>query len=102
MAKANGPMRRRMQMRWTSFTRVLGATFLFALAVTVYGQTATVQGRITDQTGAVVPQARVTATNVSSGVNVSTVTNEQGAYNVPFLQPGTYTIAVEKQGFRPA
>ena len=45
------------------------ALTMLSLAVTAYGQTATIQGRITDQTGAVVPQARVTATNVGSGVN---------------------------------
>jgi hypothetical protein len=76
------------------------AVVMLSLAVTAYGQTASLQGRITDQTGAVVPQARVTATNLGSGVNVSSTTNEQGAYNIPFLQPGIYTVTAEKQGFR--
>lgn len=80
--------------------RLILAMALLALPVIGLAQTATVQGRITDQSGAVIPGARVTAKNVSSGVEVSTSTNDQGAYNIPFLQPGTYTITVEKQGFK--
>ncbi|HZT36605.1 MAG TPA: TonB-dependent receptor [Bryobacteraceae bacterium] len=78
------------------------AIFIILFAAGAYAQTAAVQGRITDQTGAAIPQARVTATNASSGVSVSTTTNEQGAYNIPFLPPGAYAISAEKQGFRPA
>ena len=78
----------------------LAAPFLLASAA--LAQTATIQGRVTDQTGAVIPEARVTATNVASSVKVSTTTNEQGAYNIPFLQPGAYTITAEKPGFQAA
>ncbi|HZQ52346.1 MAG TPA: TonB-dependent receptor [Bryobacteraceae bacterium] len=80
--------------------RVILTLALFTFPVIAFAQTATVQGRITDESGAVVPGAHVTAKNVSSGVEVSTSTNDQGAYNIPFLQPGAYTITVEKQGFK--
>jgi hypothetical protein len=78
---------------------VAAITFL-ALPAISSAQTATVQGRVTDPSGGVVPAARVSAKNVSSGVAVSTVTNDQGTYNIPFLQPGDYTISAEKEGFK--
>ncbi len=78
---------------------ILAIAFL-TVPIVAFAQTAAVQGRVTDQSGAVVPGARVSAKNVSSGVGVSTVTNDQGAYNIPFLQPGNYTITSERTGFK--
>ncbi len=74
----------------------------FAACAVACAQTATIQGRITDATGAVLPAVNVTATNTGTGVKTSTVTNGQGSYNIPFLQPGAYTIAAEKSGFQQA
>lgn len=66
-------------------SKVLAATLPLFLAGVAFAQTATVQGRITDQTGALVPNATVTATNSNSGVKLATTTNGQGAYTIPFL-----------------
>ena len=60
------------------------------------------QGRVTDPSGAVVPNASVTVSNIDSGVKQKTDTNAQGAYTMPFLQPGNYSITVEQQGFQTA
>ncbi len=81
---------------------VLLLAAVLAAASPLAAQTATVQGKILDQSGAVVPGASVVVTNANSGVRSSTTTNAQGAYTVPFLQPGTYNIRVESQGFKPA
>ena len=57
-------------------------------------------GRVLDPTGAVIPNASVKATNIATGVTVSTVTNAQGNYLLPYLIPGTYRIEAEAAGFK--
>src|SRR5215203_1183336 len=60
-----------------------------------------VKGRVTDQSGAGVRQATVTVTSDERGVVRSVKANEDGAYFVPLLQPGTYELHVEAAGFKP-
>jgi hypothetical protein len=71
------------------------------LAVTsLWGQStnATISGRVADQTSAAIPGAKLTVTNIDTGVKYPTETNGVGLYalNVP---PGRYRIQVTKQGF---
>ena len=58
----------------------------------------TLRGRVTDPTGAVIPQATVTATG-AKGQKATTVTDNQGAYELKGLSPGTYTITTAAKGF---
>jgi hypothetical protein len=60
-----------------------------------------ITGTVTDQSGAVVPGANVTATNVATNVQSVAVTSSVGVYEIVDLIPGTYTVRVEKQGFQP-
>lgn len=57
-------------------------------------------GRVLDPTGAAVPGARVTATNTATNVPFVTNTNVEGNYTIPYLQPGTYSLRVERTGFK--
>lgn len=57
-------------------------------------------GRVTDPSGAVVPEATVTVTNEGTQVSVSVHTGQTGDWVAPYLQPATYTIRVEKTGFK--
>jgi len=57
-------------------------------------------GRVTDPTGAVIPDAEVRAINVATGVAASTRTNQAGNFILPYLLPATYTVTVELTGFR--
>lgn len=80
------------------------AIIMFAavfLLNTTYGQvtTATVTGRVVDAQGAVVPGAKVTVKNRSTGAERTTVTNESGEYTVPSLPPSRYDISVEGANF---
>src|ERR1700741_3359316 len=61
-----------------------------------------ITGTITDQTGAVVPDAKVTVTNNATNVVHTAVTTSQGAYFITDVNPGTYTVKVEKAGFETA
>lgn len=64
-----------------------------------FGQSAQVQGLVTDSSGALIPGASVTVTNAATGITIKTKTNSDGQYTAPFLQPGDYTIVVEHSGF---
>ena len=61
-------------------------------------QTALV-GTVTDQSGSVVPNAKVTGRNVATNVEYTGTTNAEGFYSIPYINPGTYDISVEAPGF---
>ncbi len=61
--------------------------------------TATITGRVVDPSGAVVAGAKVTATNVATGLVRSTNTTGTGDYSLPNLPPGTYDVKVSASGF---
>src|SRR5215468_6766458 len=63
---------------------------------------ATLTGIVTDATKAVLPGVTVTATNAATGVVVSNVSNEAGAYTILSLLPGTYDVTAELPGFQKA
>ena len=54
---------------------------------------ASIYGSVTDSSGAAAPKASVTATNIKTGVSQATVTNADGVYLFPSLQPGEYTVS---------
>jgi hypothetical protein len=62
--------------------------------------TGSLSGRITDQSGAVVPRVSVVAQNLGTGVKLSAETNRAGLYRFPVLMPGSYSIAASLTGFR--
>ncbi|PYV34224.1 MAG: hypothetical protein DMG22_06935 [Acidobacteria bacterium] len=76
--------------------------FLLGIAGTLRAQTATgeITGTVTDTSGAVVPQVKVTVTNQQTNSTRETMTNDAGAYTVTLLPVGVYTISAQKTGFR--
>ena len=76
------------------------AVFLIAIPAFSQGNTGRILGNITDTSGALIPGASVTITNVERGTSQTLVTNEAGAYNAPSLPPGTYLIRAELSGFK--
>lgn len=60
----------------------------------------TIIGRVTDPSGAVVAGGKIQATNVATNTGGSSVTNEQGNYEIPYLLPGTYRVSAEQTGFK--
>src|SRR5208337_4107561 len=62
--------------------------------------TGALSGRVTDQSGAVVPGASVVVQNLKTGVKQSAETNHTGLYRFPVLAPGFYSIAASLKGFR--
>ena len=66
------------------------------LAQTVTGS---VNGTVTDTSGAVIPAAQVTVHNVATGVETPTTTNGAGVYSIRFLPIGQYQVTVQASGF---
>jgi hypothetical protein len=64
--------------------------------------TSTFNGRVLDQGEAVLPGVTVTAVNTSTGVARTTVTNSEGVYNMPGLEPGVYDVRTDLTGFASA
>ena len=61
---------------------------------------ASLQGTVTDPSGASIPGATVTVKSTETNLSRSANTTDTGVYSIPSLPPGLYTITVEKQGFR--
>src|SRR5689334_6732655 len=73
---------------------------ILLFAATAFAQTtASIQGTVTDQSGAAVAGAKVTVRNTALGIERSAETNGTGAYEVPALPPGVYSVQVQQSGF---
>ena len=68
--------------------------------VMAQSESASVSGRVTDPSGAVVPAVDVEIKNVDTNVSQMTSTNGQGFYSFPSLRPGNYLMNVRRQSFR--
>src|SRR5262245_5353891 len=61
---------------------------------------ATVVGRVTDATGAVIPAVTITIKNVNTNLPQQGSSNELGDFTIPYLNPGRYTLEAKVDGFR--
>lgn len=80
--------------------RLLSLLLVLSASLAAQEYRASLLGVVTDSSGAAVPQAAVRVTNIESGVASATLTNNDGSYLVPFLNPGRYSLAVELTGFK--
>ena len=82
-------------------TRVLA---MLAVIISVpfvgYAQTATINGTVTDPTGAVVPHAKVTAVNAATNAVRDAETGDTGTYTLSNLPPGIYDVTMDKVGLK--
>ena len=80
----------------------LGLALLFALTPQLFGQaTARVAGTVRDSSGAAVPAAKITATNVNTGFELTRESLSDGTYALPLLPVGEYRLSAQVQGFQP-
>ena len=82
---------------------LLVALLLLVLSGRVYGQagaTGSILGTVSDSTGAVLPNVKVTVTNTATNVAYRTVTSSAGDFDAPSLNPGTYRVSAEFAGFQ--
>lgn len=76
--------------------------FVFAATVVLAqnADTGSIEGTVTDQSGAVIPAAKVTITNQATGIVHTTTTSNDGFYSVTPLGGGDYQLVILKDGFR--
>src|SRR5690242_6802702 len=84
-----------------TWSRATLLVLCFAAVAAAQGTiTGTILGTVTDETGAVLPNVTITATQTATGQVRSTSTNGVGQYTLPFLPIGPYRLTAEKQGFK--
>jgi hypothetical protein len=92
-----------MHARSTPFrTAILSGIVLVAVLVAstpAFAQTAELRGAVEDSTGSALPGVTVTIVNTATGVERVVVTDDQGGFRVPALQPGPYTVESSLSGF---
>lgn len=59
-------------------------------------------GTVTDETGAPLPNATVQSTNLATGLETTTHSDQSGDFNLPFMAPGDYRVEVDAKGFAKA
>src|SRR5713226_9371455 len=79
---------------------LLFAAFLFPSLIFAQGDTALLRGAVMDSSGAVIPNATVTMTNVATGVAEKRPADQAGRYLFTDLKPAAYTAKVEATGFK--
>jgi|GEM_PF-216261 len=85
--------------RWIHCLIVLALMAVFASAQTPTG---TIEGAVTDNTGAAIQGASITIVQTATNGTRTTLTDASGRFVIPFVEPGTYTVGVEAKGFRSA
>jgi outer membrane receptor protein involved in Fe transport len=81
-------------------TIFLAFGFIMARGLNSQTTTADVIGRVTDATGAIVPEAKATLTNLDTNISRTADTNQSGDYVFNLVAPGRYSVRVEKSGFK--
>ncbi|MBC7929264.1 MAG: TonB-dependent receptor [Rubrivivax sp.] len=93
------------QRKTISLSR-LAAAFLFVAAFVfptiAQSNKGTIVGTVTDPNGAVLKDAKVTATNLATGISHEVMTSDDGTYTIPSLEPGNYSVKIEASGFQSA
>ena len=78
---------------------VLSACLVFGAPLDAQVAGATISGTVTDASGGVIANARISAKNVATGVITSSTTNSDGLYTATNLIPGEYQVSVSASGF---
>jgi carboxypeptidase family protein len=84
----------------TGSLMALALSFALSMSVSAQSITGTISGIVTDSAGALVPGAMVTVTNEQTNETRNVTTNSEGRFSVAALQPGRYTLKVEREGFQ--
>jgi hypothetical protein len=97
-------MKERFGKRFDNFHKVfyfMGLLIVLLAHATINAQVAggLIAGRVTDNSGAVIPGAQVVIRNTGTGFTTNLLTNEEGVYRAPNLLPGQYEISASAQSF---
>lgn len=83
-------------------TRIIAILVVLVCSISAYAQggSVTITGVVTDPTGAVIPGAKVVATDKSTATAHAATSGANGQFTIPSLRPTTYTVEVEAAGFK--
>ncbi|MGZ4899705.1 MAG: carboxypeptidase-like regulatory domain-containing protein, partial [Candidatus Angelobacter sp.] len=82
-------------LKKVAFSPLMLPLLIVMFAASAFAQTtASIQGTVSDQSGAAVVGAKVTVKNTALGIERTTQTSSTGSYEVPALPPGTYSVQV--------
>ncbi|MGA8593819.1 MAG: carboxypeptidase regulatory-like domain-containing protein [Bryobacteraceae bacterium] len=93
-------MRKSFDAKVLSFCTALAICVLFSVAAFAQSDVGTIVGFVRDQTGGVVPNAKVTIKSEATGESHTVTSDAQGHYAVTNLLPGLYTMTAEVSGFK--
>ena len=91
-----------MKPPWLTYMLVMSGLLLEPAVSRAQVTTGTILGTVVDHTGAAVPDATVSIKETAKGTSQQYKTDANGSYYVPFLIPGTYSVTIEKRGFKAA
>ncbi len=89
--------------RWNRMIVTVASILVMAIACTIalaQSGAGSIQGTVTDATGAVIPNASIHVVNQATGVAVDTKSNNVGFYQVPSLFAGTYVVTITTSGMK--
>src|SRR5215470_3437869 len=89
-----------MEELMVKFKILLLGGFVSLMSAIAWAQTGSIQGTVSDQTGAVVQGADVTVRNLATNATRVATTSDAGVYSLPNLAPGHYEITAKKAGFK--
>jgi outer membrane receptor protein involved in Fe transport len=88
-------------MRRFKVIALVVAVLLVMVSTLSAQQTAQITGTVTDASGAVIPGAQVVIVNDATSIQTTATSDDAGNYRALFLPPGTYSINISRNGFRP-
>lgn len=95
-------MKRNIFLKFFGLCATLCVVLAFATQANAQATTGSITGEVTDSTGAMIPNAVVTATNIDKGTEFRGQTNGAGEYIILNLTPGMYKVSASASGFETA
>src|SRR6266487_5605427 len=80
--------------------RMLTLAAMLSVFCLAQGVRSTLVGRVTDESGAVIPKTKITVTNTGTNESRSAETNDNGEFVIPQLAPGEYALTADHESFR--
>lgn len=84
---------------WCAFASMMLALAIGAGTLAAQTDRGTIEGRVTDQSGAVIPEAKVQIVRIETNATTDLATNAEGLFTAPNLPLGMYRVVFQKQGF---
>src|SRR4030095_12411759 len=91
-----------MPFRRVVIPLLVGASLVYASTLAAQSVGGSLQGFVTDASGAALPRAQVLILNIGTGATRELTTDEGGRYRAPILPPGNYEVHVTAGGFQTA